>query len=145
MKGALRCESLTVLSSVAIPGTGSRLAAFLTSRFQAAMNMRGTFVTMAVSSMSQTIPRRLPGATTWTRVLTRPAPAASMTTSYQPAPNLPPRLARFVYCFRLYLCEFPIVTECVFLSRLRGIPSLYSVPLVFRRREIGRASCRERV
>ena len=49
--------------------------------------MRGTFVTMAVSSISQTIPRRLPGATMWTRVLTRPAPAASMTTSCQPAPS----------------------------------------------------------
>ena len=74
-----------------MPGTGSREDVYFTSWFQAATNMRGTWETMAVSSMSETTPRRGPGATTRIRVTAVPAPVASMRASCHPGLRPCPR------------------------------------------------------
>ena len=85
MTGVPGCARLIRVSSSAMPGTGSREEVYFTSWFQAATNMRGTCETMAVSSMSETTPRRGPGSTTRILVVTVPAPVASMRASCQPA------------------------------------------------------------
>ncbi|CPU63706.1 Uncharacterised protein [Mycobacteroides abscessus] len=70
--------------SAAMPGTGTRALECRTNVFHAAMNGRGTAVTIAVSSMSETTPSRRPSATTNTRPVAVAPAEVRNETSCQP-------------------------------------------------------------